>query len=167
MGKINDKLKDTLNKSEYCDKRLKYRGFCRKITLNQRLLRTPLEIVKIIAEYEPTYFAFSVPQIIVSAFLTLAAVYFPKLIIERLMGGQSYSASLSVILGYATVLLLLKVGEVVLRNKSSLRAAMFSSKIRKKVGQNSMHTELSAIEDQTTRDIIRLAGRAADLTSTM
>ena len=89
MGKINDKLKDTLNKSEFCDKRLKYRGFCRKITLNQRLLRTPLEIVKIIAEYEPTYFAFSVPQIIVSAFLTLAAVYFPKLIIERLMGGQS------------------------------------------------------------------------------
>ena len=167
MGKINDKLKDTLNKSEFCDKRLKYRGFCRKITLNQRLLRTPLEIVKIIAEYEPTYFAFSVPQIIVSAFLTLAAVYFPKLIIERLMGGQSYSASLSVILGYATVLLLLKVGEVVLRNKSSLRAAMFSSKIRKKVGQNSMHTELSAIEDPMTRDIIRLAGRAADLTSTM
>ena len=167
MGKINDKLKDTLNKSEFCDKRLKYRGFCRKITLNQRLLRTPLEIVKIIAEYEPTYFAFSVPQIIVSAFLTLAAVYFPKLIIERLMSGQSYSASLSVILGYATVLLLLKVGEVVLRNKSSLRAAMFSSKIRKKVSQNSMHTELSAIEDPTTRDIIRLAGRAADLTSTM
>ena len=71
MGKINDKLKDTLNKSEFYDKRLKYRGFCRKITLNQRLLRTPLEIVKIIAEYEPTYFAFSVPQIIVSAFLTL------------------------------------------------------------------------------------------------
>lgn len=30
-----------------------------------------------------------------------------------------------------------------------------------------MHTELSAIEDPTTRDIIRLAGRAADLTSTM
>ena len=116
MGKINDKLKDTLNKSEFYDKRLKYRGFCRKITLNQRLLRTPLEIVKIIAEYE----------------LTLAAVYFPKLIIERLMSGQSYSASLSVILGYATVLLLLKVGEVVLRNKSSLRAAMFSSKIIKK-----------------------------------
>ncbi|NLZ36957.1 MAG: ABC transporter ATP-binding protein [Clostridiales bacterium] len=134
--------------------------------INDRL-KTPLKIVKIIAEYEPLYFAVSLPQIIVNTFLTLAAVYFPKLIIEQLTDGQSFSSSLTIILGYALALILLKVGGVILRNKSSLHAAMFSSKIKKSVGYNSMHIELSDIEDPKTRDIIRLAGRAADLTNTM
>ena len=35
--------------------------------INDRL-KTPLKIVKIIAEYEPLYFAVSLPQIIVNTF---------------------------------------------------------------------------------------------------
>lgn len=129
--------------------------------------KTPIKIVKIIAEYEPLYFVFSAPQVIINALLTLVTVYFPKLIIEQLTGGQSYSVVLTLIIGYILMLIILNVVDVILRNKSSLRTAMFSSKIKKKVGYNSMHIELNALEDPKIRDIIRLAGRAADLTNTM
>lgn len=130
-------------------------------------LKVPFEIVKIIAEYEPCYFVFSVPRIIINALLTILLVYFPKQIIEQLTMGLPYIDVLIVILRYILILVVLKIVNVILDNKSNLHAAIFSAKLKKRVGYNSMHIELQDIEDPKIRDIIRLAGRAAELTNTM
>ncbi len=130
-------------------------------------LKTPIEIVKIIAKYEPVYFAFSVPQIIIRVALTFLAVYFPKLIIDHLTNSQQYISVISTISLYIILLLVLTVINCILENNSALHASVFAAKLKKKVGYNAMHLELKDIEQPQMRDVIRLAGRAAELPGTM
>ena len=125
-------------------------------------LKTPIEIVKIIAKYEPVYFAFSVPQIIIRVALTFLAVYFPKLIIDHLTNSQQYISVISTISLYIILLLVLTVINCILENNSALHASVFAAKLKKKVGYNAMHLELKDIEQPQMRDVIRLAGRAAN-----
>lgn len=130
-------------------------------------LKSPIEIVKIITKYEPRYFAFSIPQIMINVVLTLLAVYFPKLIIEQLTNRLPYSSIANTVLLYIMLLLALTVIDRVLANKRALYASTFAAKLKKTVGCNAMYLDLKDVEQPQMHDVIHLAGRAAELPNTM
>ena len=130
-------------------------------------LKSPIEIVKKITKYEPRYFAFSIPQIMINVVLTLLAVYFPKLIIEQLTNRLPYSSIANTVLLYIMLLLALTVIDRVLANKRALYASTFAAKLKKTVGCNAMYLDLKDVEQPQMHDVIHLAGRAAELPNTM
>lgn len=130
-------------------------------------LTAPLEIIKIIAKHEPLYLICALPQIALNAVLPLLYVYFPKLIIEELTSGNPYSDTAKTIAIYGVILLLINITNIFLQNKSGMRAALFSSKLRNEIGKISMRLELKDIENPQSQDMIQMANKAAELTGVM
>lgn len=130
-------------------------------------LAAPLEIIKIIAKHESCYLFYALPQIVLNAALPLLYVYFPKLIIEQLTNGNTYSNIIRTIATYACILLFINGMNIFLQNKSSMSAASFSAKLKNEIGRISMRLELKDIENPKSQDIIQMANKAADLTNVM
>ncbi len=84
----------------------------------KQLFRT----IKIIIDYEPLYFVFALPQLLVSSALPLLYVYFPKLFIEQLTNRDDYIEIVKCILLYCGILLFLNLINLILSNKTSFRA---------------------------------------------
>ena len=127
----------------------------------------PAEIIRIIAAHEPLYLFFALPQVLFNAALPLLYVYFPRLIIEQLTNGSTYSRVVTTISVYAGILLIINMANVFLKNKSDMLATTFSSKLKNRIGVMAMQLELKDIESTTARDAIHMAGKAAGLTSAM
>ncbi len=127
----------------------------------------PLEIIKIIAKHEPYYLFYALPQIVLNAVLPLLYVYFPKLIIEQLTGGNSYSNIIKTITTYVCILLFINTANIYLQNKSGMCAVTFSAKMRNEIGRIAMRLELKDIESPKSQEIIQMANKAADLTNAM
>lgn len=126
-----------------------------------------IEIVKIIGKYEPLYFVFALPQVILSAALPLLYVYAPKLIIEKLADGSPYVDIVKVIAIYAGILLVINIIKTYLGNESSLCAEKFTRKLRNEIGKITTELELKDMESAASRDIIQMANNASALTGTM
>ena len=127
----------------------------------------PVEIIRIILKYEPLYLLFAFPQIIFNSALPILYVYFPKIIIEQLTDGYNYTDIIRTISVYALILLLVNVAVILLKNKSDLHGDIFAKRLKSKIGLISMDLELKDIENPSSRHIIEMAGRAADLTEAM
>ena len=127
----------------------------------------PIEIIKIIAKYEPSYLLYALPQLIIDAALPLLYVYFPRLIIEQLTDNRPYDEVAGVISVYIGVLLIMNVANELLKNRSGMRAEMFSSKLKGEIGKTAMRMELKDVESPKARDRIRMANKAAELTEAM
>ena len=132
-----------------------------------KIFSNPIEIIKIIAEHEPVYLLLALPQILQNAALPLLYVYFPRLIIEQLTSNNTYRDVVKTISIYVFILLVINVINVFLKNKSGMRAIIFSSKLRNEIGKISMRLELKDIESPKARDTIQMANKAADLTGAM
>ena len=65
---------------------------------------------------------------------------------------------------YACILLSINLINVLLKNKSNMRAITFSSKLRNEIGKIAMRLELKDIESTKAKDTIQMANKAADLT---
>jgi ABC-type siderophore export system fused ATPase/permease subunit len=126
-----------------------------------------IDIIKIIAKYEPSYLLFALPQIIINSILPLLYVYAPKLIIEKLTNGNVYSEVVRVILIYCGILLILNLTNQILSAKSGLAADKFTKKLRYEIGKITMSLELKDIESASARDIIGMANNATGFTETM
>jgi len=125
----------------------------------------PVEIIKIIAKYEPLYLLFALPQMILNAILPLLYVYFPRLIIEQLtINENTYASVIKIISIYACILLFINLVNVFLKNKSGMRAITFSSKLKNEIGKIAMWFELKDIENTKVRDTIQMANKATELT---
>lgn len=131
-------------------------------------IAAPIEIIKIIAKHEPHYLLYAFPQIIINAVLPLLHVYFPMLIIDRLtVGSYNYVDIFTLVLIYISILLVLSLVNTILKNKSDIHATIFSSKLKNEIGKIAMRLDLKDIESTKTRDMIRLANRAAELTNSL
>ena len=93
----------------------------------RRKIRILLAILRLIAEKEPSYLLWSLPQIITNSALSLLAVYVPKRILETLTGVSTFEKIVQVILFYSMLLLFLKMINSYLSNRSNLAAAKFAS----------------------------------------
>lgn len=127
----------------------------------------PIEIIKIIVKYEPLYLLFALPQVFLTSTLPILYVYFPKLIIEELTGGISYTNIVKTIMIYASILLIMNITKAFLSNKSNLYTEKFSNKLRFEIGKITTEVELKDIESSSFRDIIQLANNASGLTGTI
>lgn len=132
-----------------------------------KALKKPLEIIKIIARFEPWYFVFSVPQILLSCIITVATIYYPKQIIECLTSGKNYTSVINVILQYGFVMIILKITDVILKSKSNFLASEFAFKLKQQVGENAMQLPLKDIEAIETQKAIDLATHASELINTI
>ena len=130
-------------------------------------IAAPIEIIKIIAKHEPLYLFFALPQIALNAALPLLYIYFPRLIIEQLTGGNPYGDVVRTISIYVCILLVINIINVFLKNKSGMRAIIFSTKLKNEIGKISMRLELKDIESAKARDIIQMAGKASEITTAM
>lgn len=128
-------------------------------------IRRTIKIIKIIFEYEPLYFAFSVPQLLVSSVLPLLYVYFPKLFIEQLTNKSDYIDIAKCILLYCSILLFLNAVNLILSNKTSFCVDRFIKKIRQKTGEITMKLPLCDMEGEKFQERLSLANNASQLTS--
>lgn len=130
----------------------------------KQICRT-IKSLKIIFGYEPLYFVFSLPQILISALLPLLYVYFPKLFIELLMNKNDYGDVVRYILLYCGTLLLLNLINSYFTNKQILCADRFIKKIRKQTGEITMSLPLYEMEGARFKERLSLANNATELTS--
>jgi ABC-type multidrug transport system fused ATPase/permease subunit len=130
-------------------------------------LSSPIQIIKIIAKHEPLYLIYAFPQIILNAGLPLLYVYFPKLIIEQLTSNNDYNDIIKTISIYVGILLFINVTNAFLKNKSGLRADLFSKGLKNEIGKISMKLELKDIESPESKDMIQMASKASELTNAM
>ncbi|MBO5037109.1 MAG: ABC transporter ATP-binding protein [Clostridia bacterium] len=130
----------------------------------RRKIRILLAILRLIAEKEPSYLLWSLPQIITNSALSLLAVYVPKRILETLTGVSTFEKIVQVILFYSMLLLFLNMINSYLSNRSNLAAAKFASEIRFEIGRITMQLEMKDIETASQRKIIQMANNASGLT---
>jgi len=130
----------------------------------RRKIRILLAILRLIAEKEPTYLLWSLPQIITNTALSLLAVYVPKRILETLTGISTFEKTVQVILSYSLLLLFLKIINSYLSNRSNLAAAKFASETRFEIGKITMQLEIKDIETASQRKVIQMANNATGLT---
>lgn len=135
-----------------------------KIKKTFEKLSASFDIVKTIAKLEYKYLFYALPQIICSAALPVLYVYFPKLIIEKILERDSYYVVLKTITLYVIVLIILNVLSVFLKNKSGLFIEEFPKKLRQKIGAATMNTQLKNVESAEFRDLIHLSGKSEELT---
>ena len=129
----------------------------------RRKIRILLAILRLIAEKEPSYLLWSLPQIITNSALSLLAVYVPKRILETLTGVSTFEKIVQVILFYSMLLLFLKMINSYLSNRSNLAAAKFASETRFEIGRITMQLEMD-IETASQRKVIQMANNATGLT---
>ena len=130
-------------------------------------LAAPFEIAKIIAKHEPLYLLYALPQLVSNAALPLLYVYFPKLIIEQLTGGDPSENIIKTIAIYGGILLCINATNAFMQNKSGMSATVFSSKLKNEIGKLAMRLELKDIESPQSQDTIQMANKAAELTGAM
>ena len=130
----------------------------------RRKIRILLAILRLIAEKEPSYLLWSLPQIITNSALSLLAVYVPKRILETLTGVSTFEKIVQVILFYSMLLLFLKMINSYLSNRSNLAAAKFASETRFEIGRITMQLEMKDIETASQRKVIQMANNATGLT---
>lgn len=130
----------------------------------RRKIRILLAILRLIAEKEPSYLLWSLPQIITNSALSLLAVYVPKRILETLTGISTFEKIVQVILFYSMLLLFLKMINSYLSNRSNLAAAKFASETRFEIGRITMQLEMKDIETASQRKVIQMANNATGLT---
>lgn len=130
-------------------------------------LTAPFGIIRVIAKYEPSYLWWSFPQIPIHSVLPLLYVYTPKLIIEKLTSGNSYTDILSVILIYSSALLILHAFNKFLSGKSGFAADNFSKKLRYEVGKITARLKLEDMEAISQKSSVEMANNAANLTGTL
>lgn len=123
----------------------------------------PIEILKIIFHFEPSYFWWSLPQVFISPLLSVLYVSAPKLILEKLTDGAPYAEILFTILIYCAILFLFRNINSFLSGKRSMAADRFAKKIRFEVGKITMRLDLSAVESPEQQDTILLAKNAERL----
>ena len=130
----------------------------------RRKIRILLAILRLIAEKEPSYLLWSLPQIITNSALSLLAVYVPKRILETLTGISTFEKIVQVILFYSMLLLFLEIINNYLSNRSNLSAAKFAAKTRFEIGRITMQLEMKDIETASQRKAIQMANNATGLT---
>lgn len=130
----------------------------------KRKIKILLAILRLIAAKEPSYLIWSLPQIIINSALSLLAVYVPKRILETLTGVGTFEKTVQVILFYGILLLLLKMINSYLSNRSNLAAAKFASETRFEIGRITMQLEMKDIETASQRKVIQMANNVAGLT---
>lgn len=131
-------------------------------------IKAPLKIIQIIGKYEPLFIAYSLPFTLIKSVLPLLNVYFPKLFIEHLtLPNITYVKIAKTITIYATILIILNLLSSFLKNKMDLYADIFSKKIKNKIGSISMSLDLQEIEGPDTQNLIKLANKATELTSSL
>lgn len=130
----------------------------------RRKIRILFAILRLIAEKEPSYLLWSVPQIMTGSVLSLLAVYVPKRILETLTGNRAFGETVQVILFYSVILLFLKIMNSYLSNRSNLSAGRFAAKLRFEIGRMTMQLEMKDIETASQRKVIQMANNATGLT---
>lgn len=122
------------------------------------------QAIKIIFDYEPRYFFYVIPEILLSGMLPLLLVYFPKLIIDAIINQPTYIDVIKVILIYGSLLFIMNGLKITLSNRSSLYANHFSKKLQMAIGKTTMAMDLSAIESSSHRDVVQLSNQVTSLT---
>lgn len=120
-------------------------------------------VLRLLMKYEPSYLPWAAFQILTGSLLPLIAVYFPKRIIETLTDGGAFKNTVTVIVFYSTVILLLTAFDNFLSGKSELAASRFSENLRFEIGKITMRLEMKDIESASQKKIIQMAGNGAGL----
>lgn len=109
--------------------------------------RTTLEMIKIIIKYEPIYLILMIPQIIINSILPIFIIYFPKLIIDRLIADEvNYKEIFNIVIIYGLILLVIRVIQVYLQSRVSLIGERFTLKLKKEIGIISSEVDLEDVE---------------------
>ena len=131
-------------------------------------LRASFSIIKLIYKFQPLIVVYSFLSIIFKSINPLLIIYFPKIIIEKLtINTVSYSEIATTIGIYAAILIIINIFNSILKNKIDLHSDIFSKKIKNKIGNISMSLDLKDIENTETQNLIKLANRASELTSSL
>lgn len=131
-----------------------------------KIFNTPKEILRIIRTIEPNYLYVGLSQMLLSSIIPLLYVYFPKLIIEKLINGSEYREVLGIVILFSFVLLILRVLNVLLTRKSEFYRDLFSIKLKYTIAHQTMTMEVKDVETATTRNRIQLATNATKLVTT-
>lgn len=130
--------------------------------------KTTLDMIKIVKRYEPLYLILMIPRIIINAILPIVLVYFPKLIIDRLIADNiEYKDIFKIVLIYALILLIMKVIQTYLQSKTSLIAERFTLKLKEEIGTISSLVDLEDVEKTSFKDIVIMGSKASTITHTL
>lgn len=122
---------------------------------------------RLLGRYQPMYYAYMVPLILVTSAIPLTGVWLPKVIIEFLTGGKEYRQILAVIGLYVAILILMNVARNFLACRADLSIARFRARLQLEIGRAAMNAPISEIENARYREEIILAGSVAELSDIM
>lgn len=130
--------------------------------------RTALDMIKIIKKYEPLYLILMIPRIIISSILPVLIVYFPKLIIDRLIADEiDYKEIFNVVIIYILILLVTRVIQVYLQSRMSFIDERFSLKLKKEIGSIASEVDLEDVEKTSFKDIVIMGSKASTINQTL
>ncbi len=128
---------------------------------------TPVKIIKLILRYQYGYIVFALLNIVLDSVIPLLSVYAPKLIIEKMTDGSEREETVTVILFYISVLLILSVIKEVLAHKTQLSADRFVRELRLDIGKRMMILNVEDIEASSAKDIAYMAKNAENIVSSI
>ena len=122
---------------------------------------------RLLGRYQPMYYAYMVPLILVTSAIPLTGVWLPKVIIEFLTGGKEYGQILAMVGLYVAILILMNVARNFLACRADLSIARFRARLQLEIGRAAMNAPISEIENARYREEIILAGSVAELSDIM
>ena len=122
---------------------------------------------RLLGRYQPMYYVYMVPLILVTSSIPLTGVWLPKAIIQFLTEGKEYRQILAVIGLYVAILVLANVARNFLTWGADLSVARFKSRLQLEIGKMAMNARISEIENARYREEIALAGNVAELSDIM
>ena len=122
---------------------------------------------RLLGRYQPSYYVWMIPLILVSSLIPLAGVWMPKLIIEFLTEERAYGETLRVIGCYCMILAAAYVAKNLLTYKADMAIAGFRTALQLKIGRTAMNAELKEIENAVYQEEILMAANVSGLSDMM
>lgn len=122
---------------------------------------------RLLGRYQPVYYAYMLPLILVSSAIPLTGVWLPKAIIGLLTEGKGYRQVLAVIGLYVALLALENVARNLLEHRADLSVARFKARLQLEIGKTAMDARICDIENARYKEEIILAGSVAGLSDIM
>ena len=128
---------------------------------------TVLGVFRLFYKYQPVYYAYLIPVILLSSILPLVSVWLPKIIIEYLTEDKRYEEILMMIGLYISILAAVNVIKNILTNKMNICLSKFTFRLQMEVGKAAMNADMKEIENAVYKEEIIMAGNISNISSIM
>ena len=135
--------------------------------MQNKKINTVISVFQLFSKYQPMYYIYLIPMIIISSIVPLITVYLPKIIIEYLIEGNNYREILLIIGLYVGILIVTNMIKNILSYKIDICVTKLKFKLQLEVGKSAMNADIKDIENAIYKEQIIMANNISNISDIM